>query len=352
MAVGVGACNALNGTSDLDIGAILAGGPLADGGRGADGTTGGGGDGDGGGGPGDGTDGGDTMTDGGDGFIADAGVNPKVSSCGKNLVCLPNVGGWSPAVFLFNAGAGAVCPTDYPQKTDLRMSGGGGCNCACTPTGGSCDGDVSYKTGVAACAGPGTPLKLVTSGAGTCSATPAFIPLPYELDALPNGLPPKSCGGTVNPNLNPPRPASYCTGAAPVASSMCGSGEICVKQGGFQFGGGLACIVHDGDIACPNRLSFRTLVGSAVTDGRSCGNTCACSVQPCGGSLQAFSDPGCVTATNQSKVDGMCVTAGADMTGASYRYTPSSGCGVSASAKVIGSETYTAPRTLCCSFGG
>ena len=338
-ACNVGACNVLNGSGDLAIGDVPGSGLLPDGGR-ADGASGGGEGGT------TGSDGGGTTNEGG-GFIPDAGIDPKVSSCGTNLVCLPDVGGWSPALFLVGGGGptGGACPPEYPQKSDLQQSGGGGCNCTCSPSGGSCAGSVDSRSGLL-CAGTATNLP-VTSG--QCSAITASLPVPVAFTAHPSGSAPTSCGATVAPQLNQPRPATFCTGAV-ASAGTCDPGEICVKQPGL-LSGGLTCIVHDGDIACPNRLQLRTLVGTAVTDGRSCSNSCSCKQEPCAGTIEAFSDVACATSVRSAKVDGTCTVAGAGISGGSYRYTPSLGCGVNVEAKVLGTETYTGERTLCCSFG-
>ncbi|MEA2750302.1 MAG: hypothetical protein QOI41_4445 [Myxococcales bacterium] len=343
LALAVGACNLLNGSSDLLTSDGLRDGLSPDGGRAGDGAGGGT---DGGGTTGG--DGGGATDDGGGGFIADAGINPKVNACGQNLVCLPNASGWSPAALLvsFGGGPGSACPAEFPQATDLMTSGGGSCGCTCTPSGGSCAGGVASKSG-AACAGASTALAAVAS---SCSTIAATLPLPVAFVPTSNGLPPSNCGGTVSPGLGDPKPARVCTGAVPVSGTNCATGEVCVKQTNFPFGG-LTCIIHDGDIACPRHLDYRVPVGAAVADGRSCNNTCSCQPEPCGGTLEAFSDTACATSVNKVNVDGTCTMAGTDMTGMSYRFTPSLGCGVSVPAKVLGTETYTAQRTLCCSFG-
>ena len=336
----VGACNVLNGSGDLDIGDVPGSGPLPDGGHPGDGASGGGEGGT------TGNDGGGTTNEGGT-FIPDAGINPKVSSCGTNLVCLPDVGGWSPAVFLAGGGgpSGGGCPTEYPQENDLSQSGGGHCNCTCSPSGGSCAGSVDSKSGTLC---GGAPANLAVTS-GQCSPVTATLPVPVAFVAHPSGPVPTSCGATVASNLGKPRPATFCTGATPF-SGTCDPGEICVKKPTL-FSGGLVCIVHDGDIACPNRLDLRTLVGTTVTDGRSCSNSCSCKQEPCAGTIEAFSDVACATSVRSVSVDGTCTTAGAAMSGASYRYTPSLGCGVNVQAMVLGSETYAGERTLCCAFG-
>ena len=56
-------------------------------------------------------------------------------------------------------------------------------------------------------------------------------------------------------------------------------------------------------------------------------------------------------ANGKVPVDGSCTTAGAALSGASYRYTAATGCDVKTPPQLLGSETVTAPRTVCCSIG-
>jgi hypothetical protein len=334
-----GACNLLNGSADLATGDGPGGGVLGDGGSGGDGG-GSGRDGSAG-----NTDGGGESTDGGPDFVPDSGIDPQLTSCGTNLICLPDVAGWTPAVYVPVAGQKNACPTTYPQANTLQTSGGGSCACACSAKNGSCAGSVTTKSG-AACGGAPTDLGVASD---QCTPLAAVLTLPVSFTANPNGTPPTACGATVTSKLNPPHAGTYCTGAVPSAG-MCAAGEACVPKPSV-FNGGFACIVHDGDIACPPKLLFRMQYGTTVTDGRSCGTTCSCAPQPCAGTIEAFSDGACATSVRSVAVDGTCITAGAPMTGSSYKYTPSLGCGVSTPAPVLGSETYTGTKTLCCGIG-
>jgi len=334
-----GACNLLNGSGDLATGEVpFGGGAHADGGLGPDGggTGGDGGTAD--------NDGGGTTSDAGPDFVPDAGIDPKLTSCGTDLLCLPDVAGWSPALYLPGGGPNGLggCPATYPQENTLQESGGGNCACVCSAQSGSCAGSVATKSG-ALCGGPLTDLGVASD---QCSAVVASLPLPVSFTAQPKGAPPSSCGATVMSELNPPHDASYCTGAVPSAG-VCAQGEVCVSRP-TVFMGGLACIVHDGNIACPKHVVIRVQLGTTVTDGRSCNSTCSCAPEACGGSIEAFSDDACATSVRSVSVDGTCITAGAAMSGSSYRYTPSLGCGVSTPAQVLGSETYTGTKTLCC----
>ena len=240
------------------------------------------------------------------------------------------------------------CPSTWPTTTTYKKLGGGSCRCDCAPTGGSCAGSVDTRSG-AACGGTATNLA-VTSGA--CVSVSATLPLPVAVFPRPSGTPPTSCGASVTPNLGAPNTTDTCTGVTGTSHASCEAGEICVPRAG-TFGLVQTCLVHDGEVACPSKLNIRTVIATDVVDGRSCGTTCSCATTSCstGATLEAFSSAGCSALVRRVNADGSCTTAGAAPTGASYLYTAGTGCNVTTPAAVLGTVTYTAPRTLCCSTG-
>ena len=246
------------------------------------------------------------------------------------------------------AGLGS-CPSTWPTSKIYKKSGGGGCACDCAPTGGSCAGTVDTRSG-AACTGAATNLA-VSSAA--CTDLSAALPLPVAVSPKLSGTPPTSCGASARPNLGAPNTTETCTGVTGTTDAKCETGEICVPKAGGFSGLVQTCLVHDGEVACPSKLSSRTVIATDVQDGRSCGTTCACGTTSCstGATLEAFSSPGCSGSVRKVNADGSCTTSGAAPTGVSYRYTAGTGCSVTTPAAVLGSVTYTAPRTLCCSFG-
>lgn len=189
--------------------------------------------------------------------------------------------------------------------------------------------------------------------AGACTDLSATLPLPVAVTPHLNGNPPSTCGAAVDDNLNRPNATvTTCAGATGTASTKCDVGELCFTKASM-FGLLQTCLVHDGEVACPSKLNSRTVIGTAVTDGRSCGTTCACGPTSCsnGATLEAYSAAGCVSSVRTVNADGTCMTTGAAPSGLSYRYTAGTGCAVTTPATVLGSVTYVAPRTLCCSFG-
>lgn len=337
----VGACNAINGAGDIGFADGTGAGGNGTGNGDGGGRTDGGSNGEGGG-AGDGS----SDPDGGGGPVVIP--NPTLAPCGNKQLCLPNANGWTPALLQLGS-LGGGCPSEWPTKTTYQQSGGGDCACSCSPAGGSCAGTVDTKSGPAC---GGVPTNLAVSSTTACTDLAATLPVPVSVTAHPNSASaPTSCGGTADPQLRGPQPAVVCSGATPVAGAQCNPGEICVPRNS-SFPGGFTCIVHDGEVACPSKLMLRTIVAASLTDGRSCGAACTCEPVGCaGGTLEAFTNAGCTASIRKVNVDGTCITGGAALTGASYRYTTPSGCGVKQRPVVLGNETYTSPRTLCCSFG-
>jgi hypothetical protein len=337
-----GACNALTGVDDLGIAASFgSSGGGADGGS----ETGSGGS--------SGSSGSSGSVDGGDGGDGgDAGPPPpnaKVTSCGLNQLCLPNADGWTPVAYLPLGTLGnTACPTTYPTRADWSRSGGGGCACNCAPVGGSCAGSVDTRSGLA-CGGAPTNLAVVS---GTCTDLTATLPIPVAVSPHLNGAPPASCTASVSANLPRPTSAVTCSGVVGTMNPKCDVGELCVPKAG-TFGLVETCIVHDGEVACPKNLGQRTVIATKVDDSRSCGTTCSCATASCsnGATLEAFSGAGCRMSVRSVSADGSCTsTLGMALSGASYRYTAGTGCGVTTQAAVLGSVTYTSPRTLCCTL--
>lgn len=335
LAASLVACNVITGAGDLGVDTRGSAGDAAgsnagtpDGGdRATDGGGGGGGDGDG-------------------GSQTEPTINPSLAPCGEKAVCLPSTSGWSPAVSL-TVGLGS-CPGEWPQKLDYMTSGGGGCSCTCKPNAGeSCGGAVVTRGGPTCTGSPDTHAH---PGDGTCLPLDGAS-LPVSLTASPS-KPPTGCSGTVSSSLGAPRGTAICAGATPLPSNECQTDEVCVPKASIVLGA-LTCIVHDGEVACPAKLPLRTVLGASVSDGRSCGPTCTCETSGCsGGTVRLFAGADCTTMIRSLKVDGTCTTTGASITNATaYEYDAPSGCKVKDAPALLGAETVTSPRTLCCSFG-
>ncbi|MBX3202095.1 MAG: hypothetical protein KF894_28455 [Labilithrix sp.] len=291
----------------------------------------------------------DSEVDGGgapDSGLPPATISPSLASCGPLSICITNADGWSP-MLLPGVLAGNTCPTGWPTRREHQSSGGGSCGCNCAPTSGSCGNAVAARGG-AACAG--TPIAYAIPGNGTCSTSLPGFALPVAFSVQTNNAP-TSCTGTVEANLAPPRTTATCEGATGTQDAACKADEVCVPKASILQG--TNCLIHDGEVACPARLPRRTVLGTSVTDGRSCAATCTCEASGCaGGTLRAFEKADCSDSIRSVSVDGSCTTSGTALgNAASYQYTASTGCRVKQAPATLGSETVTAPRTLCCSLG-
>lgn len=324
------ACNVLTGVGELGV-------------EGANGSSGGPSRSDGGGGSGDGSSGG-----GGDGSNDDGGaVTPSLAACGESALCIPNSNGWAPAIYQVFA-FGTACPSEWPQEQRYQKAGGGGCACRCTSNGAACAGPLDVRTG-AACAGQ--PSSLSVPGDGSCFNPGAALPSPVSLTA--SGAPPPSCGAQVIEQLGGPEEAVTCVGATVMPSSSCGAGEVCVPKpsspAGIPVPTAVVCMMHEGELACPKNLPYRQVVGSSVTDGRSCGATCACAPSDCNaGKLEGFSNAACTASVRVFDVNGKCNVAAAP-TATYFKYTAATGCAVTQPPQELGTQTVQAPRTFCCS---
>jgi hypothetical protein len=324
------ACNAITGASDLATGTgeVGADGGTATGGPRSDGDSG-------------------VQSDAEGGTGSEPAIAPSLASCGTGSICLPSTSTWSPALSLVTDVSS--CPASWPMRTSYKTSGGGSCDCSCAPNAGSsCGGAIVSKSGTA-CGGTPTTYSPPTVGGCEVLATP--LSLPISLTAAPD-KPPSSCTGTVSSKLEAPRNTSVCTGATPASSTECKADEVCLPKPGLMQGA-ISCIMHDGEVACPSRMPVRRVVGSSVSDGRSCGTTCTCETNGCaGGKVETFSTTDCMSSVRSLDVNGSCTINGTPLTNVvAYEYTPSSGCAVKDAPAVLGTENVTAPRTLCCAFG-
>ncbi|MBX3261758.1 MAG: hypothetical protein KIS78_24610 [Labilithrix sp.] len=281
-----------------------------------------------------------------DGGLPPATISPSLASCGPSNVCITNADGWSP-MLLPGPLAGSGCPTGWPTRREHTSPGGGSCGCHCTPTSGSCGNAVTSRGGAACTAAP---VTRAIPGDGSCSTNLPGFDLPISFSAQTNA-PPTSCTGKVESNLTPPRTTATCEGADGTPNAACKADEVCVPKGALLQGNN--CLVHDGEVACPAKLPRRIVLGTSVTDGRSCGATCTCETNGCaGGTLRAYEDAECTESIRTISVDGSCTTGGAALVAAaSYTYTASTGCKVKQAPATLGAVTVTAPRTLCCTLG-
>lgn len=295
-------------------------------------------------------DGGTTRVDGGGGDggagRSDAGTNvipPSLTSCGEQRVCLPVEGGWRPELYLQLVEA---CPQGWPTRNVARTSGGGRCDCECTPTPSSaCTGSVLAYSG----ADCGTATPPIDLDLGECEPN-AQLPSPVKLEYPSNIARATSCAGTPKNELAEPREAVSCSGAAPLASDVCRTGEQCfaIPEAIIPFSHAV-CIASEGDVACPASLPRKILVGATVHDGRDCGPTCTCSTTDCsGGEVDVYEAASCSSGAPRTvPIDGRCRSV--TTSGTHFMVRPNA-CSVAARPEIVGQEIVVAARTLCCTL--
>jgi hypothetical protein len=315
-ALGV-ACNALTGASDLAVGAEGAG---ADAGTAAA----------------------DAATPAADGAPDDGGGEPPEAPlpvCGAARVCVPIGAGWTPVTS--PRAATSPCQSDYASTADLvRAATGDSCGCTCQPS-------IKVSCPSRAVFGVGTLAK--------CDSTTSEIDFPADASCAPlsiggapgsyvafNGTAPFSgswsCAATPTPSFSPPAATRVCSGATG-SPDGCSGGELCVPAASTTARN---CVVHDGDVECPEGMTRRSVVGADPKDGRGC-SACTCANDSCtSGSLKATIHPSCLA------VNDVLVGACTFNQYASGKLTPSNGCKVTTPSAVTGAVTLSAVRTLCC----
>jgi hypothetical protein len=248
----------------------------------------------------------------GDASVVPEEAGPKACSTvdGGCATTLPK--GWSPVLYAENRDR--ACPTNFASRDVVTNPvAPNGCTCNCTTTsnptctegtvrggqGTSCvDNGASYGVGGS------NPCRLV----GLAVAAPAFAWL------APVGPTKGACTSSVSKNdaALTSTPARACTPTAECAEDVCSG----TAPAGFT-----ACIVSDGDVACPSGpFTKKTRIGTGATftcsGCTSCENTAKCS----GGKLRYFNDD-CSNEVASVDVDGFCrgVTNGGSLYNR-YRY--------------------------------
>jgi hypothetical protein len=142
-----------------------------------------------------------------------------------------------------------------------------------------------------------------------------------------------------------------------VGGWLCQPPPACVEEvcRGKAAGGYQACVVHDGDVACPGApWTNRAVVGSAAALGcEGCG-ACESNVSCGTGVLHYFAVAGCQATTATRVADGSCANvmapSGEAFPIASYRYerAMTATCQAAAGHGPITRFAVEGTRTVCC----
>lgn len=141
----------------------------------------------------------------------------------------------------------------------------------------------------------------------------------------------------------------------PLTPGTCAAGEVCVANPAPAFEP-QHCIVHDGDVACPDPWSARRLVYAGADDTRACTSTCGCEAPvnaTCEGTGSYHGNVDCAgVASTASVPTNACVTltppASARLGTASPLRITKGSCPVKGTSTPAGAAVPTGARTLCC----
>ena len=277
-------------------------------------------------------------------------------------MCVPAIGeivGWEFVSYERNS-MSSTCPAGYDSGSAVVEAGGPAtCGCTCTAPTVSCSGGhVDY----------GVISASVDAGLSSCATTGTFA-APTGCTKLTTVLPPSSSvqvgpivamtgGCTAMPEKSVPAevPGLVCKA---ILGTGCGRARACLPEPVSA----LICGMHSGEMACPKLpgVTFQRFVVAPATapfaSSRDC-TSCNCGVLPpmpgnCTGSLNLFTDTMCTSSPSFSVgADGKCLPVGnktATIGSVKFSLTPpaTSPCPPSSSTPT-GSETSTAPLTVCC----
>ncbi|HEX7604397.1 MAG TPA: hypothetical protein VF316_22415 [Polyangiaceae bacterium] len=276
---------------------------------------------------------------------ADAAPEPTACSADANNCKTPDVPqGWS--AIAYTKGTQTPCPQDYGPPDDGiadPVLGPKACSCSCTKTQDpDCQTGTSTISGIGAqCNGFGATLNFV---GGTCRKTGGTVDDYDKATAI------AATGGTCAVQAVPNDGAITSD-----AVRLCPAGPKCLSAacGGYAPKGFTACIVSDGDVACPANSAFsvKHIVGNQVHAAcTNCGTACTFQGGCSAGKLGWYSDQNCQQLIVSIPANGTCAQTGKGGTPiGALQYTATgnfSGC--TATGTSTASLDLPSPRTVCC----
>ncbi len=284
-----------------------------------------------------------------DGSQPDVAVDalPPTSACDAGGACsAPDVpSGWAPVAFTTNAST--PCAKDYGTADDVLADptvSSNACSCSCTKT-----QDPDCETGT-------------SSWSGVGSSCTGFNPYPISF----SGGKCHVIGGTVD-DYDKATTIAPSGGACTVASvadngaiggkkaRICAADATCAAAtcGGYAPAGFDACIISDGDVACPASSAFsaKHMVSKNPTVQCSdCGTGCTFQGSCTNPQLSFYSNQTCTALIVSIPADGTCDATGhanAVIGGMIYSATPSfTGC--AATGTSTATIQATDARKVCC----
>lgn len=255
----------------------------------------------------------DGGTDGGD---AGDAADGESSACSEGT-CAVLPDGWEPVVLA--SGAMVVlpeCPASAPNQLFQGSSVPGpdpSCpTCSCDPPVGACKPPTTWTVGSSACVGNDvwTNFNPPAAWNGSCASNTAIAegtlcggkPCVASITISAPVIEEEPCVAHMNvPSLDIPKAKAdqpyitdgrACSGAK--WPSCAAAGEVCVPPMPAPFA---ACLMHEGDVLCPNGWNSKQVLYGAMDDQRFC-TECSClpsTGATCSMKLQVFSDVNCAT---------------------------------------------------------
>lgn len=220
----------------------------------------------------------------------DSSTVPPPPGCDPDACALPSGAGFTLALF---GDAAQACPAEFASSDVLEnpIAGTGACTC------GDCTAQINCSTGSIS--------TNYDNGNGSCGQNGAAL-------QANNGVC-RNVNGTFgeNASVEPPTPVVGTCSAPGVASRaavtttarrICSpASTACTALACTPPTGMAACLVHDGDVACPASAPNKHLVGTDFT--LSCAS-CGCTLAvECGGKMEFFSQQGCNGSTRTLNVN-------------------------------------------------
>jgi hypothetical protein len=274
--------------------------------------------------------------------------SPPTSSCTADAgACIaPNVpAGWVPVAYANDTKS--PCPSDFGTADDVLadpIAAASACSCSCTKTQDpDCETGTSNWSGVGATCSGFAPYPLAFAG-GKCRPTTGTVD---DYDKATTIAP---AGGTCTVASVPDN-----DGISGTRARICAAGATCSAAtcGGYAPAGFSACIVSDGDVACPASSAFsvkHTVATKPTVSCSDCGAACTFQGSCTNPQMSFYTSNTCTTLIVSIPADGTCDATNklnAVIGGITYTATPSfTGC------TATGTSTPTlqlnAPRTVCC----
>ncbi len=271
--------------------------------------------------------------------------SPPPSACSTDAGACTAPAGWVPVAYTTDAQS--PCPKDFGTADDVLADpvvGTSACKCSCIKT-----QDPDCQTGMSSWSGVGStcsgfnPFPIAFSG-GKCHVIGGTVD---DYDKATTIAP---SGGTCNVTSVADNGALSGTNAR-----ICPADSKCADAtcGGYAPAGFSACIVSDGDVACPASSAFsvkHTVSKNATVQCSDCGAACTFQGTCTNPQLSFYSNQTCTTLIVSIPADSTCDATGhanAVIGGMIYTATPSfTGC--TATGTSTATVEMSSPRTVCC----